>query len=136
MLGGREALGPGENHGADGVEIEDALRRERGQVIRRAGEDVDGPFLQEGSSSAEAGDGVDAQTGGGPGRPLGGDGVVQTEHERRDRRRHELPDCIRLLDGGRHHEHHGAAAIERGARCADIRHTDLGCQRAEKRLGC
>src|SRR5213593_2237162 len=28
--------------------------------------------------------------------------------------------------------HHGAATIERGACCTDIRHTDLGCQRAEK----
>ena len=79
---------------------------------------------------------MDAQARWGARRPLGGDRVLQAHDEGRDRRRHQLPDRIRLLDGGWDDEHHGAATIERGARCTDIRHTDLGCQRAEKRLRC
>ena len=134
-LGTREAFRPGEDDRADGVELENALGCERSQVLGRARDDVDGSFLEKGNGSAEAGDGVHAQADRGPRRPLGGGRVVQTYHEGRDRRRHELPDRIRLLDGGRNHEHHGAAAIERGARCTHIRHRDLGCQRAEMRLG-
>src|SRR5204862_310031 len=59
---------------------------------------------------------MDAQARWGARRPLGGDRVLQAHDEGRDRRRHQLPDRIRLLDGGWDDEHHGAATIERGER--------------------
>src|SRR5207302_1217062 len=60
VLARREGLGPRDDDGGDGVQLERGARQQRGEVLHCTGEQGDGPLFEEVRGSGEAGDGVDA----------------------------------------------------------------------------
>src|SRR5439155_5470117 len=134
---------PCEDHARDRVEFERGTLQQRGQVLRRPGEDVDGALLEDAAGAGEAGDGVDGAVAGRRGHPFRRAPVVRTDNEHGRTRpgtpplrrgSNELPQVSRLLHRRRPYQHYRPAALQRGLRVC-CRHALLGCQRATEREG-
>ena len=80
-LSGDDRFGPRHYERRDLVELERRTLDQRGHVLCRPGQDLQGALLHTACAAGQPGDGVDAESGGGDGGPRGSGRVVGADDE-------------------------------------------------------
>ena len=135
---GNESLGPREHHARDQLDLEGRPLDQGREVFDGPREDLRRLIRENATRAGEAGDRVNPQAGRRGGRPFGRGAVGHGDNERGraclGRNRQDLPQVPSLLYRRRSYQHDRPAALQRGPR-VHHRHTILGCQRANGRVG-
>ena len=86
LLARGEQLGPRDDDGGDGVQLDGGARDQRGNVFHRAGENGDAALLEDAGGAGESGDGVNTKLRRSGGGPLRGGHVIGAQNQ------HGYPD--------------------------------------------